>query len=69
VTGATRAVVVVAATVVPAVVVWMWVGSANPPQHDLSDAGTGLMQLLFSALAAGAGLTVAMVTTRRRGGR
>ncbi len=65
--GWVRAGVVAAATVLPAVAVWLLVGWANPPQHDLSDVATGLMQLFFAGLAAVTGLTVALVVTRRRG--
>jgi hypothetical protein len=56
--------VVVAATVVPAVVVWLVVGTLNPPHRDLSDIATGLMQLGLSVLAAAAGFVVSLVVTR-----
>lgn len=66
--GIKRVIIVVAATVLPAVVVWNWIGWANPLHHDLSDIATGLMQLFFSVFAALAGLVIALVVTRLRGG-
>ena len=66
--GITRVLIVVAATVLPAVVVWNGIGWANPLHHDLSDIATGLMQLFFSAFAALAGLVITLVAPRRREG-
>jgi hypothetical protein len=63
----TRAVIVTVATLAPAIAVWLAIGWANPPHHDLSDAATGLMQLLFAGLAALAGLAISAAATRRRG--
>lgn len=60
-----RVAVVLSATVVPAVVAWVLVGAANPPHHDLSDIGTGLLQLALAVLAAVTGLALAVALTRR----
>jgi hypothetical protein len=59
--------VIAVATLAPGIAVWNGIGWANPPHHDLSDVGTGLMQFLFGSLAALAGLTISVVATRRRG--
>ena len=61
-----RAAIIAIGTITPAVVVWVGIALANPPHHDLSDAGTGLIQLFFSALAAVLGLTLSVIATRRR---
>lgn len=64
----TRAVVVTVWTIVPALGVWMWFGTAHPPRHDLSDISTGLLQLILSAVVALAGFGTALLVTRRRDG-
>ena len=64
---AARAAVVALATIAPAVAVWEAIGWSNPPHHDLSDAATGLMQVLFAGLAALIGLATSVALTRRRG--
>ncbi|MGH8862831.1 MAG: hypothetical protein ACRDVG_16620 [Jatrophihabitantaceae bacterium] len=61
-----RAGVVVTATILPAVIVWLVIGAANPPHHDLSDIGTGLIQLGLGMLAAAIGFAGSLVATKPR---
>lgn len=61
---ASRILVAVLAFVAPALAVYELLGVAWPPQHDLSDIGTGLIRLMAALGAGVAGLVVRLLFTR-----
>lgn len=61
-----RVLAVAAATLGPAIGVAALMRGADPPQHDLSDIATGLIQLVVTAVAGALGLVTALAATRRR---
>jgi hypothetical protein len=63
--GPLRAAAIAVGFLIPSVIVYVLLRSAWPPQHDLSDIATGVLQILLAFAAGVIGALVVGVLTRR----